>query len=105
MYQVNCTPWLIQNISSYIIFSKVIITTRLTNNIDKNEVHVQPSSLLTCLQVSDYKTAFTSLHLVFLELGTHHFHLDFKPLDENHNVIIQRPLYLQQSSKDYEQIP
>ena len=41
-------------------------------NIVKNEIDGQPSSLLTCTQVSDYKAAFTLMHLVFLELNTHH---------------------------------
>ena len=35
----------------------------------------QPSSLLACIQVSHYKTAFTAMHLVFLELDTHHCQL------------------------------
>ena len=47
------------------------------------------------MQVSDYKASFTPMHLVFLELDTHHCHLDFKILDENNNVIIPRTFYLQ----------
>ena len=39
-------------------------------NIVKNEVDEQPSSLLACMQVSDYKASFTLKHLVFLELDT-----------------------------------
>ena len=35
----------------------------------KDEVDGQPS-LLACMQVSDYKAAFTPMHLVFLELDT-----------------------------------
>ena len=39
----------------------------------ENKVDGQQSSLLTYIQVSDYKAAFTPMHLVFLELDTHHF--------------------------------
>ena len=38
-------------------------------------------SLLACMQVSDYKTSFSPMHLVFLELDTHHCHLNFELLD------------------------
>ena len=61
----------------------------------KNDLDGQPSRLLACMQVSDYKAAFTTMHFVFLELGTHHCHLDFKLLDENKNVIIPRTFCLQ----------
>ena len=39
------------------------------------------------MQASNYKVAFTPMHLMFLELGTYHWHLDFKLLDESNNVI------------------
>ena len=71
-----------------------------TNKVE-NELDGQPSSLLACNQVSDYKAAFTAMHLVFLELETHHCHLDFKLLDENKNVIIPRTFYLQLLNKDH----
>ena len=59
----------------------------------KNELDGQPSSLLACMQVSDYEFLIT-MRLVFLELDTDHFHVDFKLFDENNNVIIPRTLYL-----------
>ena len=68
------------------------------------ELHGQPSSLLACIEVSDYKAAFIPMHLVFLELDTRHYHLDFKLLDENNTVIIPRTFYLQLLSKDHEYI-
>ena len=37
----------------------------------KNELDGQPSSLIVCMQVSDYKATFSPMHLVFLELDTH----------------------------------
>ena len=49
----------------------------------KIEVDGQTSSLLVYTQVSDFKAAFTLMLLVFLERDTHHYHLDFKLLDEN----------------------
>ena len=39
---------------------------------------------------------------MFLEIDTHHCHLDFKLLDENNNVNILRTFYLQLLNKDYE---
>ena len=54
------------------------------------------------MQVSDYKAdllRFTLMHLVFLELGTHHFHLGFKLLDENNNAVIPGTFYLQLLNK------
>ena len=54
------------------------------------------------MQVSDYTSAITAMHLVFLEIDTHHCHLDFKLLDENNNVNILRTFYLQLLNKDYE---
>ena len=65
----------------------------------KNELDRQPSSFLTCMQVSDYKATFSPTHLVFLELDTHRHHLDFKILDENYNEVIPRTFYLQLSNK------
>ena len=47
----------------------------------------QTSNLLAYMQGSDYKVAFTPVHLMFLELDTYHWHLDFKLLDESNNVI------------------
>ena len=70
----------------------------------KNEVDGQPSSLLPCMQFSDYKAAFAPMHLVFLELDTHNCYLDFKLDDENNNAIIARPFYIQLLNKDYEHI-
>ena len=49
---------------------------------------------VSCMQVFDYRVAFTPMHLVFLELDTHRCHLDFKFLDENKNVIVPRTFYL-----------
>ena len=65
----------------------------------KNELDGQPSSLLTCMQVSNYKATFSPVHLVFLELDTHRPHLDFKILDENNNEVIPRTFYLQLINK------
>ena len=47
----------------------------------KNELDGQPSSLLSCMHVSNYKATFSPVHLVFLELEDIHQHLDFKILD------------------------
>ena len=55
----------------------------------KNELDGQPSSLLAC----------SPMHLVFLEVGTHWHHLDFKVLDENNNKVIPRKFYLQLLNK------
>ena len=66
----------------------------------KNEFDRQPTSLLTCMQVSNYKATFSPMHLVFLELDAHQPQLDFKILDENNNVVIQRTLYLQLLNKE-----
>ena len=68
----------------------------------KNEVNGQLSSQLTCVQVSDYKAAFTPMHLVFLELDTHHCHLDFMLLDETNSLVISRKIYLKLLNKDHE---
>ena len=59
----------------------------------KNELDGQPSSLLPCIHVSNYKTTFSPMHLVFLELDTHRPHLYFKILDENNNEVIPRTFY------------
>ena len=61
----------------------------------KNELDGQPSSLLVCMHVSNYKATFSPMHLVFLKLGTCRPHLDFKILDENINEVIPRTLYPQ----------
>ena len=66
----------------------------------KNELDGQPSSLLAFMHVSDYKTTFSPMHLVFLELNTHQQHLDFKILDENNNEVIPRKFYLQLLNKE-----
>ena len=42
---------------------------------------------------------FSPMHLVFLKLNTHRQHLDFKILDEKHNEVIPRTLYLQLLNK------
>ena len=65
----------------------------------KNELDGQPSSLLASMLVSNYKTTFSPIHLVFLELETHQQHLDFKILDENNNEIIPKTFYLQLLNK------
>ena len=66
----------------------------------KNELDGQPSSSLASMHVSNYKTTFSPIHLVFLELDTHLPHLDFKILDKSNNEIIQRTFFLQLLSKD-----
>ena len=66
----------------------------------KNELDGQPSELLACMHVSNYKATFSLMHLVFLELGTHRPHLDFKILDENNNETILRTFYLQLLNKE-----
>ena len=65
----------------------------------KKELDGQPSSLLTSMHVSDYKAAFSPMHLVFLELDMHRNHLDFKILDEKNNEVIPRTLHLQLLNK------
>ena len=67
----------------------------------KNEVDGQPSRLLAPMQVSDYDTTFSPMHLVFLELDTHRHHLDFKILDEHKNEIILRTFFLQLLNKQW----
>ena len=61
----------------------------------KNKLDGQPSSLLTSMHIFDYKTTFSPIPLVYLELETHQSYLDFKILDENSNVIIPSTFYLQ----------
>ena len=61
----------------------------------KNELDGQPSSLLACMHVSNYKANFSPIHLVFLELDIDQPHLDFKILDESNNEVIPRTFYLQ----------
>ena len=61
----------------------------------KNELDGQPSSLLACTHVSNYKTTFSPVYLVFLELDIDQPHLDFKILDENNSEVIPRTFYLQ----------
>ena len=59
-----------------------------------------PSRLLASMHVSNYKTTFYPMNLVFLELDTHRPHLDFNILDENNNEVILRTFYLQELNKD-----
>ena len=66
----------------------------------KNELDGQPSSLLACMHVSNYKANFSPIHLVFLELDIDQPHLDFKILDENNNEVIPRTFYLQLLNKE-----
>ena len=66
----------------------------------KNELDGQPSNLLVCMHVSNYKTTFFPMHLVFLELDTHRPHLDFKILVEKNNKVIPRTFYLQLLNKE-----
>ena len=65
----------------------------------KNMLDSQPSSLLASIHVSSYKANFFLMHLVFLELGAHMSHLDFKKLNENNNEVIPRTFYLQLLNK------
>lgn len=46
-----------------------------------------PSSLSSLMQVSDYKAAFTSMHLLFLELDTNDCRLNFRFLDEDNKAV------------------
>ena len=66
----------------------------------KNKLDGQPSCLLACMHVSNYKAIFSPIHLVFLELGIDQPHLDFKILDENNNEVIPRTFYLQLLNKE-----
>ena len=53
---------------------------------------------------SDYKAAFILIHSVFLDLDTHHCHLDFKLLDKNYNAITPELFHIQLLNKDCEYI-
>ena len=66
----------------------------------KNKLDWQPSSLLACIQVSDYDATFSPMHLAFLELGTHRHHLDFKIIDENNGEVIPKTFYFQLLNKE-----
>ena len=68
----------------------------------KSKVDGQLSSLLTCRQVFDYEAAFTLMHFVFLELGTHCL-LDFKLLTAKNKLITAKTVHLQLLNNDYMQ--
>ena len=53
------------------------------------------------MHVSNYKSKFFPVHLVFLKLDTDRAHLDFKILDENNNKVIPKTFYLQLLSKQW----
>ena len=61
----------------------------------KNELEGQPSRLLACMHVSNYKATFSPMHLVFIELDTYRPHLDYEILNESNNEVIPRTFYLQ----------
>ena len=65
----------------------------------KNELYGQPSSMLACMHIPNYKKTFSLMHLVFLEVDRHRPDLDFKILDENNNEVIRRTFYLQLLNK------
>ena len=56
------------------------------------------------MKVSNYKAFFNPMHLIFLELDTHNYQLNFKLLDENNNAVIPRTFYLHLLNKDNEYI-
>ena len=58
----------------------------------KHDLDGQPSSLLACLHVSNYKTTSSLTHLVCLELDTHRPHLDFAILDNNEVIPRTSPI-------------
>ena len=62
------------------------------NRVQK-EVDGLQASQLACMQISDYKAAFTPMHFVFLELDKHPCHLDCTLLEESNNVTIPRTFY------------
>ena len=66
----------------------------------KSKLNGQPSGLLACMHVFNYKATFSPMHLVFLELDTHRPHLDFKILDENNSEVIPKTFYLQLLNKE-----
>ena len=51
-----------------------------------------------------YNSAFIPIHLVFLELDIHHYHLDFKIFDENNTAIISNKFFLPRLNKDNEHL-
>ena len=54
------------------------------------------------MHVSSYKTTFSPVHLVFLELeDIQSPHLGFKILDENNNEVIPKTFYLQLLNKQW----
>lgn len=57
-------------------FPKLLLLHCKQINRVENKVDGQQSSLLTYIQVSDYKAAFTPMHLVFLELDIHQHHFN-----------------------------
>ena len=65
----------------------------------RNELDGQSSSLMARMHVSNYEATFSPIHLMFIELGIHQPHLDFKILDENNNEVIPRTFYLQLLNK------
>ena len=67
----------------------------------KNELDVQPLSLLTSMHISNYNAIFALVHLVFLELeDIYQPHLDFKILDENNNEVIPKTFHVQLLNKE-----
>ena len=60
----------------------------------KNEIDGQPSILSAFMKVSDYRTAFTPMHFVFLELDKHHCQLSFKFLCGHNYGVITSTFYL-----------
>ena len=55
--------------------------------------------VLVFMHVSNYKSTFSPMHLVFLEIDMHQHHLGFKILDENNDKVIPRKFYLQLLNK------
>ena len=70
----------------------------------KNEVDGKISNLSAYMKVSDHKAAFTVIHLLFLDLATHHCNLGFTLLDKSYCGITPKILNLQLLNKDYEYI-
>ena len=54
------------------------------------------------MQISDNKTIFILMHLVFYEIDTYHSHLDCNLLGESNNTMISKTFYLQLLNKYYE---
>ena len=65
----------------------------------KNVLDWQSSSLLTSLHVLNYNASFSLAHLVFLELGDTHQHLNLKILDEKNSKVVTITFYLQLLNK------